>query len=53
MKLRCYCCGEPITGQIALVSTRPDAVDRVFVMKPEHVERADDTAQTMLVIAVS
>ena len=53
MKLRCYCCGEPITGQIALVSMSHDSADRVFVMLPEHVERADDSAQSMIVSKVA
>ena len=49
MKLRCYCCGEPLTGEIALMTNSHDSVDRVFVLKPDHVERVDDTAKCLLV----
>lgn len=51
MKLRCYCCGTPIRGRIALVTQGDDgdrAVDRVFVMLPEHENRVDDP-QSMIV----
>jgi len=41
MKLRCYCCGEPIEGAIALVSQSTLPVDRVFVAKPDHLENFD------------
>lgn len=48
LKLRCYCCGAKITGgQIALVSLG-DSADRVFVMLPEHAERAKN-AKVMIV----
>jgi aspartate carbamoyltransferase regulatory subunit len=36
VKLRCYVCGKPIHGQIALVSPSPNEVDRVFVCHPEE-----------------
>lgn len=49
MKLRCYCCGEPVEGQIALVTYSPDSADRVFVLKPEHLGRVDDTVHYQLV----
>lgn len=46
MNLRCYCCGEAIQfdARIALVSLRGDEVDRVFIMKPEHVTRVEDAS---------
>lgn len=51
--LRCYCCGEPITGEIALMTMSPSETDRVFVALPEHIERFDDeTTRTMLVVPV-
>lgn len=51
MKLYCYCCGEPIQGQIALITMRPDPTDRVFVAKPEHLENFDEsTLHSLLVI---
>jgi hypothetical protein len=51
MKLRCYCCGEPIGGMIALVSMTPppEAVDRVFVFLPDHVERTEYTVSLLVV----
>jgi hypothetical protein len=42
IKFRCYCCGDPITGDIALVTMMAEPVDRVFVMAPDHVERLSD-----------
>lgn len=39
MKLRCYCCGEPVDKNIVLVSMS-DNVDRVFVMLPRHAKLA-------------
>lgn len=50
MKLRCYCCGEAIEGDIVLIANGVDSVDRVFVALPEHVERFDEQAQSMVVI---
>jgi len=44
MKLRCYCCGERIGNAFVLVS-HGNSVDRVFVMKPEHADKAEDTHQ--------
>lgn len=41
MKLRCYCCGTPIEGPVALVTQDTKEVDRVFVMLPEHKNRVD------------
>lgn len=41
MNLRCYCCGERVEGTVALVSMRADEVDRVFVMDPAHLDRAE------------
>ena len=41
MKLRCYCCGDPIGLHFALVSMSNEPVDRVFVLKMEHVNRCD------------
>jgi hypothetical protein len=46
MRLRCYCCGEPIGQTVALVTMQPDSADRVFVLLPEHVERLDDAAKS-------
>jgi hypothetical protein len=40
MKLRCYCCGEPLGARVALVTYSEDA-DRVFVMLPDHAKRVD------------
>ncbi len=42
MKLRCYCCGEGLDKNFVLVSMSKSDVDRVFVMKTEHVERVKD-----------
>ena len=44
MKLRCYCCGEEVSGgMFALVTlAMPDCpVDRVFIFLLDHVERVD------------
>ena len=49
MKLNCYCCGEPIDGQIALVTMSTMPVDRVFIAKPDHVENFD-SPQCLLVV---
>ena len=49
MNLRCYCCGDAIEASISLVAYQ-DNVDRVFVFKPEHVERVDEAAHQMLVV---
>ncbi len=46
LKLSCYCCGAPITGPIALCTTSPFAVDRVFVVLPEHLEQLDAETTT-------
>jgi len=51
MKPRCYCCGEQIKGKVALVSMSFDNVDRVFVMKPDHVVRVDDAVSLIVVPA--
>jgi hypothetical protein len=48
--LRCYCCGEPISGEIALVTMSPTAVDRVFVALPEHIERFDDESTNVMLV---
>jgi hypothetical protein len=51
VKLRCYCCGEPLAGLVALVTMSPLAVDRVFVVNPEHLDRLDDeTTHSLLVV---
>ena len=52
MKLRCYCCGEPIKGQVALATMSPDTVDRVFVVKIDHIERLDIFIGMFAVLAV-
>lgn len=50
MKLRCYCCGESLdVSRVALVTMQYGEVDRVFVFKPDHVERVDDEAPHELV----
>ncbi len=49
--LRCYCCGEPINGEIALVTMSPAGVDRVFVALPEHIERFDDATTRSMIVA--
>jgi hypothetical protein len=48
MKLKCYCCGEPLSGTFALVSMQ-DETERVFVMSKEHVKRASDMVFAMTV----
>ncbi len=42
MNFRCYCCGEETGDEFALVSMSESTVDRVFIMKPEHVERVEE-----------
>ncbi len=51
VKLRCYCCGEPLEGAIALVTMSTLAVDRVFVANPDHLERFDDATTHSLLVA--
>lgn len=43
MKLRCYCCGEPLGPRfvIAAMGEPKDTFDRAFVWRPECVARAD------------
>lgn len=48
--LRCYCCGEALEGQIALVTMSPYAVDRVFVAKPEHIENFDEESTRVTLV---
>jgi hypothetical protein len=40
LDLRCYCCGDPIGGEVALVSMQLNGTDRVFLMSPQHAGRA-------------
>lgn len=48
--LRCYCCGEPVGRNVALVMSTL-AVDRVFVAIPEHLENFDaDTTKSTIVV---
>jgi hypothetical protein len=51
VKLRCYCCGEAVENMLALVTMTPppDAVDRVFVFLPDHVERTEGTTSLLVV----
>ena len=42
---KCYCCGEQLGDTFVLVSYAKD-VDRVFLIKPEHADRAEE--QTIL-----
>lgn len=51
MKLRCYCCGEPIFDEVALVTQSETEVDRVFVMLPEHSKRVDGGSSEMVLRA--
>lgn len=44
MKVRCYCCGEAIKGQSVVLVSYTDEADRVFLFKPEHVEKVDKDA---------
>lgn len=37
---RCYCCGERLELVFVLIAFEA-ATDRVFVMKPEHIDRLD------------
>lgn len=43
LKLRCYCCGEPIGDRFVVMTMGDGPVDRVFVAKEDHVERFDET----------
>ena len=50
MKLKCYCCGNPVEKErFSLVTLEGLFSDRVFIMRPEHVERISNDAITMLV----
>lgn len=50
LALRCYCCGEPITGTAVLAAYgQSGAVDRAFVLKPDHAEQVDDTLSTLFI----
>ena len=50
MKLRCYCCGDKLDKKFALVSMSKNSVDRVFIMKTEHVDRADAVEAVIVTI---
>jgi hypothetical protein len=48
LSYKCYCCGEPLGDAFVLVSYDKE-VDRVFLMKPEHADRADELTIRQLV----
>ncbi len=48
MNFQCYCCGEEVNGALALITMSESSVDRVFVMKPEHTQRADAVNVTIV-----
>lgn len=41
VQLRCYCCGEPVSGDFAIASMAWPT-DRVFIVSLEHLGRLDD-----------
>lgn len=45
---KCYCCGEPLGQTFVLVSYDKE-VDRVFLMKPEHADKAEKQTIRQLV----
>ncbi len=51
LKLRCYCCGEPIVGTAVLAAYgQSGAVDRAFVLKPDHAEQVEDELSTQYIV---
>ena len=39
--LKCYCCGEVVSGEFALVTMSHDEADRVFIMRPSCSKKGD------------
>ena len=50
LKLRCYVCGKPLSGQVALVSMSRTEVDRAFVVHPEACLEQVEEDNTTLVL---
>lgn len=49
--LRCYCCGEELGLKFSLITMSNTAVDRVFLMKDEHVHKAEKDAGMIIPVA--